>query len=84
MPPELSEQDKIYKAQAVQQRMELEAELSAFGDLLDQIFKIAPPMTLTPAEEGELRELGATIRTAATSNENRARIMELLGKALRA
>ena len=79
---ELSDQDKIFKAQALKQRMELEQDLKNFSDSLDGIFKISPPMKLTPAEKEELERLSGAIRGAAASNETRARILELLGKAL--
>lgn len=85
MPPEkLSDQDKIFKAQALKQKMELEADLKTFGDSLDEIFEIAPPLNLEPVEKEELEKLGTAIRGAAAHNQMRARIMELLTKGLSA
>ena len=84
MPPEeLSDKDKIFKAQALKQRMELEADLKTFAESLDEVFKIGPPMKLVPAEKEELERLRVAIRGAAASNQARGRILELLGKALR-
>lgn len=79
---ELSDQDKKFKALALKQRMELEKDLGNFAKALDELFQIAPQMALDPTEKNELDRLSAEIRSAAASNRTRARILELLGKAL--
>ena len=78
------EQEKIFEAQAVQQGMELEKDLGKIGAKLDEIFKIAPPMKLTPVEKEELDRLSKEIRSATGSNTPRARILTLVNKGLSA
>lgn len=83
MPPEeLSDRDKIFKAQTVKRRMELEKDLGNFAKVLDELFQIAPPMKLEPKEKEELDRLSREIRSAVASNRTRARILELAGKGL--
>ena len=79
---ERSTEDKIILAQYLKQKMELEQDLKRFSEALDEIFKIDPPMKLEPTDKKELDRLSAEIRSAAASNQKRARILELLDKGL--
>jgi hypothetical protein len=81
---EMSDQDKIFKAQELRQQIELEEDLAQFSKSLAQLFAIAPPLKLAPMERAELNTLSTAIQDAAEGNHARARIMELLTKGLSA
>ena len=79
---QLSDQDKVFMAQTLKRRIELAADLTNIGAILDEIFKIAPPLKLEPVEREELERLSGEIRSATASNATRARILGLLAKGL--